>query len=246
MEYRNPKRSTSNYVWFKTLDADGKVLKDYPNVACFAQIASTSSYSGYGMHKNTATIHIYRSKSMMPYEPTEIQRWINDLNELGFPCRFVNDEGESDTDKQQSFVKATVKGPLQQFALKLFQGEHPEPENPNEFYNFYVDLKDYSDKSHLFSTLSLIRMLSESYFDDVPEKYFQMLDENPTMDKFEALQNAHKNSNTSSGHCVTYSNNGENITLKQLMSRFKQKSADLWSGELSINECWRGKGGSRY
>lgn len=247
-KYRHAERSTSASVWFKTLDGGGKVLKDYPSAPCFAQITyKPGQYGvGYGMHKDTKTIHVYRSKSAMPYNVPEIKRWIDDLNELGFRCRFADDGVVGDVKKQESFIQSTINKKLQEFAIKVIRAGHPAPADPNEFYNFYIDLKDYKDKSHLFSTLSLIRMLSESYYDTVPETYFNMMDKDPTLDKFQALQDAHKKCNTSGGHCVTYNGNGDNVSHKELMKRFDKHGDDLWEGTLRINECWGGKSRNRY
>jgi len=246
-KYRHSDRNRSNSVWFKTLDETGKVIRDYPQAACFAQIATKPSmaanggyYSGYGMDRNTKTIHVYRNKSNMPYDVPEIKRWIADLNEMGFPCRFVGDEITSDEEKQKSFVKDTVKTSLRVAALKIIRHGNSAPVDPNKFYNFFVDLKDYKDKSHLFSTLSLIRMLSESYMDHVPERYFEMIDSDPSVDKFQALQTAHKQGSVSGGHAVTFEGNGTNISHSALMKRFEKTSADLWDGDLAINNSWRG------
>jgi hypothetical protein len=248
-KYHHQERSTSAQVWFKTLDGGGTVLKDYPGAACYAQIIAKSYdedyvkkypyYANYGMHKDTKIIHVYRSKKDMPYDVPEIKRWIDDLNELGFPCRFANDDVEGDDTKQEKWAKETIKKDVRAIALRFIRQGAAAPVDPNKFYNFFVDIKDYDNKTHLFSTLTLIRMLSENYYDKVPELYFEMLDKDPKMDKLQAIQDAHKATNTNGGHCVTYSGNGSNVTRDKLFKRFEKKN-DIWEGTININECWKG------
>lgn len=249
-KYYHPERSQSAQVWFKTLDETGKVLKDYPGAACYAQIAAKAYdeeyikkypfYAMYGMHKDTKSIHVYRSKAFMPYNVPEIKRWIDDLNEMGFPCRFVHEEVEGDDSRQEKWAKGTTtKKDFEDMALRFIRHGAAAPVDPNAYYNFFVDVKDYQNKSHLFSTLTLIRMLSECYYDKVPELYFEMLDKDPAMDKLQALQDAHRNGNANGGHCVTFEGNGKNVTRDKLFKRF-EKQNDIWDGTLNINECWKG------
>lgn len=236
--YRIPSRSKSCSVWFKTLAADGRVLKDYPGAACFAPISSTLQYSGYGMHPDTKIINVYRNKSMIPYDLSEIKRWIADLNELGFPCELIEGPIIGDPEKQEDYINKTCLNNMSNLGLKIIRDGHIIPVDENSDYNFYVRLDNFNNKNHLFSTLSLIRMLSESYLDTVPEEYFNTMDLNPNADKFVALQNAHRESSVSAGHSVTYSRNGNNISHKKLMERLHTPS-NFWEDPLTIHAAWR-------
>jgi len=233
-KYHFVERASNYYVWFKLLDKNGKVLRDYPSAACFGAINTT-------MDSNTATIHVYRPKNLMPYNVPEIKRWINDINEMGFPCEFDYDSNSvGDSEKQEKWANESVKKDLSDLALTIRRHGSPAPVDPNQYYNFYVHLKYYVNKSHVFSTLSLIRALSESYMSTIPEIYFETMDKNPNADKFQALQDAHKTGRTSGhSHAVTYNGNGSNVSHKKLMDRFKEK-ADIYNSRLAIHAAWKG------
>jgi len=112
-KYFRQDRSKDAYISIRLLDKDGNVLNDYPAAGCHGVIKST-------MNPKTACINTYRKKSLLPYDPTEIQRWVDDLNEMGFPCTFLNNEGAiGDDKKQELWVGDTINADLQDMALVL-------------------------------------------------------------------------------------------------------------------------------
>ena len=104
---------------------------------------------------------------------------------------------------------------------------------------FRINLKDMETKNQFGSTLTLIRCLYEANSVKIPERYLVALDNDPTMDKFEALQNAHKVGELPLGHNVTSRALGSNITLQKLYERFKIDGRTPFSESgTSINKCW--------
>ena len=242
---------TTTYVWFKLLDKNGKLVEDFPNHPCYSGII-------HGFSKKARRIQVYHEKAKVPYNTACIRRWITDLNEMGFPCTFSEDLLPDAATKAEGFANATVNEGLTDMALLLMRHGNEPPASPNMFHNFYVNLDDYEDKNHLFSTLSLIRCLTESGINRVPEVYFGIMDADPGMDKLEACQAAHKKvsnrkniydpkSYANTGHMVTFDGNGENVSREELMNRFKKAKVDLRdSGYLEINPAWNAAGEGRY
>ena len=239
---------TTNYVYFKLLDKSDKVIENCPNYPCYGSIA-------HGFNTKATKIHVYHEKTKVPYNTDCIKRWIADLNEMGFPCSFIEDELPDDTVKQTRHCKDTVNDGLSNMALLIMRhGQQPDP-GPNSFHNFYVDLNQYENKNHLFSTLSLIRCLTETGICKVPEVYFGLMDAEPQRDKLDACQASHKivsskekkydpMSYANTGHMVTYDGNGKNIAKEKLMERFKKEKIDLRDrGHLTINSNWNGNNG---
>lgn len=112
---------------------------------------------------------------------------------------------------------------------------------------FRIDIAKMETKNQFCSTLTLIRCLYEQGSARIPDLYFQALEENPNMDKFEALQNAHKHPShqwLGLGHNVTSKDNGlPNITLDVLFERFrKEKKTPFSNGYTTLNKCWAGEG----
>lgn len=242
-KYHNSDRAQSAYVWFKLLDADGKIIRDYGMQGCFGSIT-------YQMDTKTQTIQVYRAENLMPYKYAEVKRWIDDLNDIGFPCDMSYDpDATNDEMKQEKWAEATAKSEKMKDIILAFRKHglnaspyasvslwgKPGPEN----YKFNVHLKHYHNKSHLFSTLTLIRMLSESTMSTIPEMYFQMMDADPNRDKFDAIQDAHKGPVSGGSHAITYKGNGNNVTRKRLMDTFKTKE-NLHNSRISIHAAWRG------
>jgi hypothetical protein len=238
---------TTTYVWFKLLDKAGKLLEDFPDHPCYGSIA-------HGFDKKTRQIHVYHDKDKVPYDVACVKRWIADLNEMGFPCTFVEEE-DTIAGKQEKFIGTTVNEGLEDMALSLLRhGNEPTPAT----FNFFVDLDDYNDKNYLFSTLSLIRCLTEGGICRVPEEYFKLMDESPNMDKFEACQAAHKlvskrdkpydpKNYANTGHMVTFDGNGDNISRAELTKRFKEHKTNLRDkGYLKINANWNGSDQKRW
>ena len=198
MSYYNKNAQPNIRVNFKLLDDNGCVIRSYSDEACFSNITY------YAIPKRTAAILIHHSKDLVPYDVSAIERWINDLNEIGFPCAYIGSNAV----------------------------EH----------NFQINIKDYKYKVHFISTLMLIRALYESGICMVPDIYFQLVDANPTIDKFDALQTAHKPTRSkkeflsrwyNTNHMVTYDGNGsgENVKKDTLFERYKDSKLDVLHGK---------------
>lgn len=232
---------TTSYVSFKLLSANRRLIIDYANNPCFANIA-------HGFDEKTRFIQVYHEKRKVPYSVNEVKRWIDDLNEVGFPCSFENDLDKLIA-QQVAYLNSTVNNDLENMALMVLRHGKEVPET---HYNFFVKTNDFTNKNHLFSTLFLIRCLFESGINRVPEEYFKLMDNEPTLDKFDACQTAHKIvSNTTkkydpliyanTGHMITFDGNGKNITKAALMERFTTRKTDLHDkGFLRINFNWNG------
>lgn len=67
-------------VSWKLLNEAGKKIGGATEVPCFFEIAQRQ------IPKDVATIMVYHSKGLVPYNDESIHRWIHDLNEIGFPC----------------------------------------------------------------------------------------------------------------------------------------------------------------
>ncbi len=116
-----------------------------------------------------------------------------------------------------------------------------DPKFPDTLY-LHVYTENYKSKTHMFSTLTLLRLLWESGMNKVPEHYLQMMDEDPSGDKLDKLQRAHKVKGTyvSGGHAVTFPGNGGNIDKNTLFERFNKGVGVFSSGGLGINIAWKG------
>ena len=85
------------------------------------------------------------------------------------------------------------------------------------------NLSDFKYKLHFVCALTLARALAEKGVCRLVELYFGLLEKNPKMNKFEALQLAHRNIEDvceyfeyNNNHMVTYPSNGDTVTKKRI------------------------------
>ena len=105
----------------------------------------------------------------------------------------------------------------------------PAEKSGEDAYVFEVNFKNFTYKAHLIHTLMLIRALYERYICVVPEIYFQMMDKNPSLDKFHAIQLAHRydfkdhphSGWQNSNHMITYNGNGKPISYEKLLENYQ-------------------------
>ena len=236
MNYYDHETETTSSVYFKLLDESGKVIRDYPGEACF----STITYAL--IPKGTAVVSIRHEKARVPYKVSEIKRWIADINEMGFPCSFVDEPRPSEIERQKEYIHATVNANMNDLAKKLLNHGQDRGEQSDEekCYHFEVRVKDFEYKSHFISTLMLVRCLTETEICKVPEIYFQMMDADPATNKFDAMQTAHKklgpygheNHYHNTNHMITYDGNGSNVTQEKLWARYKACGFKVMDGDI--------------
>lgn len=108
----------------------------------------------------------------------------------------------------------------------------------DEKYYVTIDLKQHETRAQLFSTLTLIRCLYESYSATVPARYFIRMDKKENAGRFQELQNAHKETGavTHLGHNLIDSNYShyKNLKLEELFEAFKKQP------DAQLNLLWRG------
>lgn len=241
---------TTSYISFKLFSKNGKVVKDFKNAACFADIMNCSLNDWADDSDDLDKVIIYCPKKQIAYKIENIERWITDLNEIGFPCQFVD---SSIALAQKSFLDKTIKQEYVKMAKHILDGS----ENVDtDKYNFEVKLSNYEYKLHYLSTFMLIRCLIEYKINEIPDMYFSMLDENPKADKFDLIQIAHKQDifGGHSGHMITFHGNGgeyipkfgkysggKNTTFEKFMMACKEsKITNFGAGRPDINKKWCG------
>lgn len=78
--YNDKNKDLGTYVSSKTLDKNNQLIYDYKNYPCFSHITYHS------INSKVSKIVVYRPLKQIPYDIEVIKLWINELNELGFPC----------------------------------------------------------------------------------------------------------------------------------------------------------------
>jgi hypothetical protein len=185
----------NNYVSYRELDEGGVVLEGHHNAACFASIFNGS------IHKKSRVIELYHSLSLIPYDKPEIERWVNIISEIGFPCTIKFDDKEA---------------------------------------VFRLTLDNYQWKLHVLSTLMLLRLLMETALTLMPEKLFQLQDDNPAIDKFKTLVDLHMN--TSKWNVRGYPNAGHMVIAQGC----NDGRATVDNFEDFINNCKASKMGLHF
>lgn len=228
------KYNITGSVWFKLLDKDGNIINDHKANICFAQITLCP------IKKNVATVLIYHENKRMPYKPSTIKRWIADINELDFPCRYICKEDEN---KQRKYISNTITHSFIELAEKTMRGNQTN-EVEDELHLFEIKLNDFKYKSHFISTLMLIRVLFEVGICNVPGIYLELMDKDPNADKFDMLQTAHKNTDGNTNHMITCYANGTNITSKTLWARYKECGEEVYTAKTHLGQSkkWEGEG----
>lgn len=207
-KYYNKSANIINYVWFNLLDENGKIIKEYPNEACFASITS------YGISKKVKTILIYHDKRSVPYSEKSINRWIDDVNEIGFPCAFI---GSNETHYNFQINLCDYKYKVHLFSTLMFiraiyeQGICLIPE-------IYFQLMDEHPNADKFDMIQ-------------------------TAHKSNAIRLGGY-SGANSGHMLTYKGNGDNVDSQTLFERFDGEidvycgKPGQWSGSVNCNDKW--------
>lgn len=117
----------------------------------------------------------------------------------------------------------------------------------NNDAHFSVELKHIEYKNHLIYTLQLIRVLFETGLCYVPELYFDLIEKDSNIDRFIALQIAHKNLEllrpyvcSNANHAITSLYNGAgNITKAQFLERLSKTIGIYSDGRTAYTFLWR-------
>lgn len=237
IRYYNSKCYPGYNVSYKLLDKNNRLIEDAVNHPCFSEIS-------YGpISENVVWIIVHSRKEITPYSIESIERWITDLNEIGFPCSFSSfDKTSSAKNKKGVFIGDGISFSPRKDIIN----REKILDAVSDCHNFIININDYVYKTHLISTLMLIRALYEQGICRVPQIYFQMIDENPATDKLDAIQSAHKvrhGHGGGSGHMITYPGNGGNVSSKILFENFKKSKLGVYTATSSLNYSgkWCGK-----
>ncbi len=110
-------------------------------------------------------------------------------------------------------------------------------------------LSDFKYKLHFVCALTLARTLAEKGICHLVELYFDSLAENPKLDKFEALQLAHRNIDKvcdyyeyNTNHMVTFPGNGSATVSKREFLDNLAREGSLMAVERAgrLTDLWRG------
>lgn len=165
MKYYNDKVNPFNqsiYLNFFFLSKNRELISRHLKEICFA-------YLNRSVFNPTAKyIQLIHPENKVPYSKDFVESFIKDLNEMGFYCKLSKP-----------------------FWGKGSWSYNDTVLNEND-YVFELDLKKFEKRVHLLNTLVMIRTLIEPFADRVPSYYKEIIEANPSVDKFIALQQAHK------------------------------------------------------
>lgn len=83
--YNKGDEELGSNVSFRTMDAKKKVIKNTENCQCFAPLT-------YSPIVDIAFIEVYHSLKRLPYSWKIVEKWVAELNELGFPMELSKDK----------------------------------------------------------------------------------------------------------------------------------------------------------
>lgn len=78
--YNDDGKNLTTYVNYRVYNKNGILINDVQDTSCF------SSFTYYPIDDKVDKIVIYHNLSRIPYGKHTIEAWIQNLNELGFPC----------------------------------------------------------------------------------------------------------------------------------------------------------------
>lgn len=142
----------TNYRGINT--ASGKVLFCNTNSACFAQF-TTNYPSLESIFSSGRTMEVFAQVSTIQVSVDVVDRWINDLNTLGFPID------------------------LEIIKIKDIENYPKRLKKNLDHYRFSLDFSKYSSKAHVKLALYLIRYIYEERLYTVIEKLYELKDKSP-------------------------------------------------------------------
>lgn len=200
----------NQYVNFKVLDENNKVVKDknnnpmeYVGYSCFAPIT-------YNVIPSTVKrILIWRDIATLPYKYDFCVRWIAELNKLGFPC---------------SICPALEENRVL-FLVELADFQH------KVHVNCTLQLVRFLSETYLVYIPDLyFKILDENTDIDA----FQAL-QNACKKLSEFQETSYKNTN----HMITYEGNFGNVTREKFFNNVERRQCDVYSNkDFSIHPLW--------
>ena len=98
--YNENGKSIYTHVSYKTYDINGNLIDSAEKTTCF------SSLTYFPIETAINKIIIYKELSQIPYDKDVVKKWIEELNELGFPCSVeIKSDCAYFTVKPKDFVK---------------------------------------------------------------------------------------------------------------------------------------------
>lgn len=97
-KFINLKTPTDTSVSFKTLDKDLGIVESFDDSACFSGVTYQP------ISNRVKYVYVTRSMKWITYEKHIINKWIEELNDLGFPCAV-----EYDKNKQIATFKLNIE-----------------------------------------------------------------------------------------------------------------------------------------
>lgn len=182
------------------------------------EIACYSPITYQGLPQDATKIVLYHPKNSTPYSKEECKRWVEEVNNFWFyPVRYLG------------------------LGSKTYNID-----DDNHVFVIYLYRKGkmvYSKKSYLNSILMIMRYLMEYKINQLPRKYFELLDKaKDDVDRFKLLQFV---------HCFVEGNTNHTLReegVQTLLSKeeFKQKAdaidASVFSNKrISVTNLWSGR-----
>lgn len=202
----------NSYVSYKLLDGDNKLAVTgdnpslYDNAACF----STVTYSL--IPKTAKKIVFYRDISTIPYSYEIIERWVSELNKLGFPCS-VNYLSE------YNFVFFIVE--LKDYIHKTH-------------INCTLQLLRCLTETSICYVPELYFGLIEK--DTTLDPFVALQDAHRMLSDFSATSYFNNN------HTITHKTNGINVSKEQLFKNIAARNTGIYeTGNFHIHSLWAGQ-----
>lgn len=198
---------------YKIVSKSGKLLASREHEACYYYLTSKA------VDKSVGKVYCYQAPGDIPYTVDEINKWIQYMNDWGFPVQYLG----------TNFTDYDIDKTYHVFLIEIFDDEC------NEIYK---------NKRWFNSALTTLRYLYEpNSINTIPRKFFNALKELPEdTDPFLVFQYVHTlipagNSN----HMLRTPPVCSLLSREQIEKRLNEKCIPLNSEEFAnIHGLWRG------
>lgn len=209
----NPSVQTTNSVSFEVRDEKGELvaLSQYKlpaqtrNTACFSALTYET------IPKAAATVIVIHPRDRIPYDKATIQRWIEVISDLGFPCSVAPGTASGNArftiDLKQYRWKMHLTCVLMLIRVLYETGLAAIP-------GIFFELLDADPRADLFDLMQTAHKVREGY-----------------------THSTYGNTN----HCVTYDSNGSNVTRDELFARIEATDKPLYGSSYACcDDLWNG------